>query len=548
MTTSPTRPPTVHAEQEPERSPARIWDLISFRGRHRVLHLTWIAFFLTFMVWFNLAPFVGTVRAQLGLTAEQVGTLVLCNVALTVPARIVVGMLLDRYGPRRVYAGILIYSVGPCVVFATASSFPVMVASRLALGVVGAGFVVGIRMVAEWFPPDEVGMAEGVYGGWGNFGSAAAAFSLPVVAAWIGGPAGWRWAIAVSGLVAAVYGLYYLRAVTDTPPGRTYLRPRRQGALEVTSPSAVGGLCLLLVPTIAVLGLITWRVEHAGVLPAGATLAVAPVLAAILAVQCWQVLRVNRPALSNSYRSEERYPFRSVAILSIAYLCCFGSELAVVSMLPLFFADTWGLGPAAAGATASAFAFTNLFARPAGGILSDRLGSRRRTLLVLLAGLTAGYGVMAVVGPAWPLWLAVAAVVLCSLFVQSSEGAVFAIVPLVSPRSSGQIAGLAGAYGNIGAVIFLTVLLFVPPSTFFLVIASASLLGTVACRWLPEPSVDDPHAVSHDDEPAVLPTGPVRPSFELGVSGLPPDDEIPALAHASVGAQRVMASSVEGTH
>ncbi|UWU49791.1 hypothetical protein APLC1_4671 [Limnospira platensis C1] len=32
-------------------------------------------------------------------------------------------------------------------------------------------------------PPKEIGLAEGIYGGWGNFGSAAAAFSLPTLAA-----------------------------------------------------------------------------------------------------------------------------------------------------------------------------------------------------------------------------------------------------------------------------------------------------------------------------------------------------------------------------
>lgn len=490
--------------------------LFTFHGRYRVLHLTWIAFFWTFVVWFNMAPFVGTLRDQLGLSASQVGTLALCNVALTVPARIVVGMLLDRFGPRRVYAGLLVFAALPTVVFAMSSDFGVLVASRLAIGIVGAGFVVGIRMVAEWFPPAEVGAAEGVYGGWGNFGSAAAAFALPVVAAILGGPSGWRWAVAGTGVVAAAYGVYYLRAVTDTPPGVTYLRPRRHGALEVTSRPAVWGLCALLAPAVAVLGLIAWRVERAGVLPAGVTAALVPVLGVVFAVQCRQVWRVNRPALAEVTPPEERYPFRSVVILCIAYLCCFGSELAVVSMLPLFFADTWGLGPAAAGATASMFAFMNLVARPAGGLLSDVLGSRRTTLLVLLAGLTAGYAALTFVGAGWPLPLAVAAVMVCSAFVQASEGAVFAIVPLVAPRVSGQIAGLAGAYGNIGAVCFLTVLLFVPAGTFFALIAAASLVGTIACRWLPEPGVA---AARPAAGPARLPIGmPAAPAAGLGAA------------------------------
>ncbi len=59
-------------------------------------------------------------------------------------------------------------------------------------------------------------------------------------------------------------------------------------------------------------------------------------------------------------------------------------------------------------------------------------------------------------GAAWPWALAVVACMVCSFFVQSGAGAVFAIVPLVKKRVSGQIAGMAGAYGNIGGVVFLT--------------------------------------------------------------------------------------------
>ena len=50
----------------------------------------------------------------------------------------------------------------PNTAFALSSSFELLVLSRLSLSVVGAGFVVGIRMVSEWFPPREVGTAEGV--------------------------------------------------------------------------------------------------------------------------------------------------------------------------------------------------------------------------------------------------------------------------------------------------------------------------------------------------------------------------------------------------
>jgi len=512
------------ALDQPVQGPGRVRSLWSFQGRYRTLHLTWFAFFLSFVVWFNFAPFAGVVGAQLGLTKSQLTTLALCNVALTVPARVLIGMLLDRLGPRRVYASILIFSAVPCLVFAFATSFNMMVFSRLALSVVGAGFVVGIRMVSEWFPPRELGTAEGVYGGWGNFGSAAAAALLPTVAGIIGGPQGWRWAIASTGIMAASYGLYYLRAVSDTPDGRPYAGSRRAGALEVTSRKAVWGLAALTVPLTGVLGLIVWRIRIVDVISNRVMWILLAGVAGLLAFQLRLVFKVNAPALRNGYPQEDGYQFRSVSILSLAYFCNFGSELAIVSMLPIFFADTWGLGPTVAGLTASGFAFMNLVARPAGGLMSDLLGSRRRTLRFLLLGLGFGYSAMAFIGPGWPVLVAVGVTMACSLFVQSSEGATFAIVPLVKKRVGGQIAGIVGASGNVGAIVFLTVLLFVPAQTFFLVIGAASLLANLACRWLPEPQdsfaadlvQDVPARVLH--EPAFAP-GPVPRELEPQTAG-----------------------------
>jgi MFS transporter, NNP family, nitrate/nitrite transporter len=474
------------------RHVTRLW---SFTGRHRVLHLTWFAFFLTFVVWFAFAPLAGIVGVELGLDANQLTVVALCNVALTVPARVLIGMALDRWGPRRVFGAILVYASVPSLLTAVATSFDLLVLSRLAASVVGAGFVVGIRMVSEWFPPREVGVAEGVYGGWGNFGSAAAAFTLPTVAGVLGG---WRAAVAVTGIVAAAYGIAYLRLVSDTPDGRELDRPRRQGALEVTHRRAVLGLVLLNAPLVAVLGLVAWRLQLTGFLAPATTWGVVAVLGVLLAVQSRVILRVNRDALADRYDDEDRYRFRSVPILCLAYAVTFGSELAVVSMLPGFFAGTFDLSPVAAGATASAFAFMNLVARPTGGVLSDLLGSRRRTLLVLLLCLGGGYVLLSGVDGSWPLLAALAATMLCSFFVQAGEGATYAIVPLVRRQVTGQISGIVGAYGNVGALLFLTLLLVAGPRAFFLTIAGCALLAAVACRWLPEPGGASSHEPSRD--------------------------------------------------
>lgn len=74
--------------------------LFSLSGKIKTLHITWMAFFISFMVWFNHAPLLASIQQTFGLTAQQVKALLIINVALTIPARIVIGMLVDKYGPR----------------------------------------------------------------------------------------------------------------------------------------------------------------------------------------------------------------------------------------------------------------------------------------------------------------------------------------------------------------------------------------------------------------------------------------------------------------
>ena len=455
--------------------------LLSFRGRMRILHLTWFAFFLSFFVWFNHAPLMASIRDTLGLTEQEVKALLILNVALTIPARIIIGMLVDAFGPRRIYSLLLFVSSLLCFGFAFAESYTQMALMRFLLGFVGAGFVIGIRMVSEWFPARQLGVAEGIYGGWGNFGSAAAALTLPTLALVFGGDDGWRWAIAATGVLALVYSVVYFFSVTDTPKGSTYFKPRRNGAMEVTSRGDFFLYLVMNLPLYGALGLLAWKLGpgQLGLLPAVVTDGIYLLLLGLYAFQSVRIFQINRHVFQGPVPEIDRYSFRQVAVLNLAYLVTFGSELAVVSMLPLFFKDTFGISQVLAGALASGFAFMNLVARPGGGLISDRLG-RKKTLVVLLAGLCLGYFLMSNIDGSWPLWLALMITMMCSFFVQAGEGAVFAMVPLVKRRLTGQIAGMTGAYGNVGAVAFLTVLSFVAPQAFFLVIGGTAVLVLLA--------------------------------------------------------------------
>ncbi|MGZ8903814.1 MAG: MFS transporter, partial [Methylobacter sp.] len=108
-------------------------------------------------------------------------------------------------------------------------------------------------------------------------------------------------------------------------------------------------------------------------------------------------------------------------------------------------------------------------------------------LTIFILGLSAGYFLMSQITSEWSVALAVIITMACSFFVQAGEGAVFAMVPLIKRRMTGQIAGMVGAYGNVGGVLFLTVLSFVSPSAFFIVIASVALFGLIAVQFIDEP-------------------------------------------------------------
>ena len=464
------------------------FNIFSFQGKMKTLHLSWMAFFITFAVWFNFAPLLQSVKETLGLTTEEIKTLLILNVAITIPARVIIGSLTDKYGPRIVYSALLILCSIPCFTFAFSENFMQAAISRFALGFIGAGFVIGIRLVSEWFPHNELGTAEGIYGGWGNFGSAAAAFTLPTVALMFGGEDGWRYAMVITGLLSLVFGFIFYANVTDTPKGSTYFKPANLTAMEVTSKGDFFLLLIMKVPMYAALALLAWKLspDNVGMISNTVCYVIYALLFALYLYEWSQVWKVNKSIFTTPVPELHQYKFKQVAVLNVLYFATFGSELAVVSMLPLFFLETFELTPVVAGMVASAYAFMNLVSRPGGGWLSDKFG-RKSTLIILTAGLALGYLLMAQIGSSWTLWVAVVAAMLCSFFVQAGEGAVFATVPLIKRRMTGQIAGMTGAYGNVGAVVYLTVLSFVSYQTFFYVIACTAFLGLVTLAFMAEP-------------------------------------------------------------
>lgn len=482
-------------------------DLFKYKNPEiRAIHLTWIAFFLVFYTWFNMAPLATTIIKETGwLTMKEIKVLAICNVALTILARVFFGMAQDKWGPRVCYSFLLVAMGIPALVFAFGNDFMTLLMSRLVLSCIGAGFSIGIHMVALWFKPKDIGFAEGFYAGWGNFGSAGAAMTIPWVALTLfGGADGWRYAIAANAIVTMAYGVFYFFAITDGPPGAVHHKPRKAVAMEVSTWFDMVKLIIITIPLFGILSILVWRVRNFGYISEQTAVILYALIALLIVYQIIQILRVNIPILKKGVPEDDKYNFNNVVSLNITYFANFGAEIAVVSMLPAFFQATWSLSPTAAGLIASSFAFVNLFARPLGGVLSDRMRSRKLVMSTYMLGIAGGFFLMGLMNSAWPIVLAVIITIGCSMFVQGAEGATFGIIPMVKRRLTGQIAGMAGAYGNVGAVFYLFVLTFVEPNQFFFIISAGAFISFLICLFfLKEPAgsfAEEYHMSSVDRE------------------------------------------------
>lgn len=484
----------------------------------RTLHLTWIAFFLTFIVWFNMAGVLSRMIEQFDwLSKSNVKALLVTNVALTIPARIVVGGLIDKYGPRKIFAGLMVIMVIPGLTFAFGDDLTQLVLSRLALGAIGAGFVIGIKMTANWFTPKYIGRSEGFYAGWGNFGSAAAAALVPFVAVnLLGGD--WRWSLAITSIITAVYGIVYFFIVKDHPEGAELkTKEKKGGAMPVSSYFDLGQYILWELPLYGALCLVVF-ILHKQKINAEPMISWAQVwyawiiLGAVYIADILRILKVNLPRLKAGVLESEKFPFGSIGALNSTYFANFGAELAIVSMLPMFFYEVFSnlhyadgtqiMTLTMAGTVAGSFAFMNLVARPLGGLLSDKMGNRKKTMLLYMVGIAVGFFLMAIISKYGPIgsdgeislipqfntvtWLVVSVIItmFASFFVQGAEGATFAMIPSIKKEMTGRIAGMAGAFGNVGAVTYLFLYNFMDDKSFLFMLSGGAFVSLVYCFFM----------------------------------------------------------------
>lgn len=366
----------------------------------RTFHLTWTAFFVCFFGWFGIAPLMAVVREDLGLTKGEIGNTIIASVAITVLVRLIIGPLCDRIGPRKTYTGLLTLGSLPVMLIGLADSYETFLLFRLGIGAIGASFVITQYHTSVMFAPNVVGTANATTAGWGNLGGGVTQMVMPLILAGVlmlgvEQTLGWRLAMVVPGVVMLVMAALYWRFTTDCPDGN-FADLRARGELPEAKDSAGAG---------------------------------GGFVAAAKDTRVWA--------------------------LFVVYAACFGVELTINNIAAIYFFDTFKLDLATAGIIAGLFGLMNLFARTLGGVFSDRFarnaGLKGRVMFLFLVLFLEGLALM-LFSQMTTLVVAVAAMVLFSLFVQMSEGATFGVVPFINRKALGAVAGIVGAGGNAGAV------------------------------------------------------------------------------------------------
>lgn len=364
----------------------------------KAFHITWLAFFLCFFGWFGIAPLMAVVREELDLTKAQIGNTIIASVAITVFARLLIGWLCDKIGPRLSYTWLLIIGSVPVMLIGLSNSFETFLLFRLAIGVIGASFVITQYHTSVMFAPNVVGTANATTAGWGNLGGGITQMVMPLIfAAFVGlgyiESSAWRLAMVVPGIALFIMGIIYYKVTQDTPAGN-FKELRAQGKMPAPAQkdgASFGKVC-------------------------------------------------------KDYR---------VWGLFLIYGACFGVELTINNIAAIYYVDNFQLSLGTAGLIAGLFGLMNLFARSLGGVFGDKFGIRYglKGRVYFLFAILLLEGVMLIIFSQMALLpIAIMTMILFSLCVQMSEGATFSVVPFINKKAIGSVSGIVGAGGNAGAV------------------------------------------------------------------------------------------------
>jgi len=113
--------------------------------------------------------------ADLGLSAADLGLLTAAYFFSFAAFQLPLGLLLDRYGPRRVQACLLLVAALGAVLFALGPSKELLMAGRALIGLgVAGGLMASFKAITLWFPKERWPLVNGCFVAMGGLGAMTA--------------------------------------------------------------------------------------------------------------------------------------------------------------------------------------------------------------------------------------------------------------------------------------------------------------------------------------------------------------------------------------
>jgi NNP family nitrate/nitrite transporter-like MFS transporter len=183
-------------------------------GHLPTLFASFLYFDLSFMAWVLLGPLGVAISKDLHLSPADKGLMVATPVLAGALLRVPLGVLVDRFKPKRVGIGAQIVVITGLIIawLVGVHSFGATLLLGCVLGLAGASFAVALPLASSWYPPEHQGTALGLAGA-GNSGTVLAALFAPGLAVAFG----WQNVVGLAAIPLFVTLCVFIALAKDNP-------------------------------------------------------------------------------------------------------------------------------------------------------------------------------------------------------------------------------------------------------------------------------------------------------------------------------------------
>jgi MFS family permease len=146
-------------------------------------------YFLSFLFRTINASISPVLMSEFGLDAAENGLLASVYFLVFASVQLPIGILLDRYGPRRVHSVLLVVAGGGATLFGNANGFGELLLGRAMIGLgVAAALMAGLKAIVIWYPRERIALVNGCMIMLGSLGAVTATTPTD----WLLMSIGWR--------------------------------------------------------------------------------------------------------------------------------------------------------------------------------------------------------------------------------------------------------------------------------------------------------------------------------------------------------------------